>query len=64
VNDVEFVEVGDPADDVFEETTGLQLIQLGLFDNVVEEFPVLNVLHDEKKMAGGLDDLDGGWNTS
>jgi hypothetical protein len=57
VNNVEFVEVGDPTDDIFEEATGLKFVEFGLLDDVVEEFSVFDVLHDQEEVPGRLDDL-------
>ena len=64
VDDVEFMQIFDAADDLMEYLAGLGLrypmmggcVLFG-FDDVVEELPALHVLHDEEELLGGFDYL-------
>lgn len=64
MDDVEAVQVGDPTDDLLEVLAGLELIDFGALDDVVEQLPLLNVLHDKEQVPTRLDYLveldDGG----
>jgi hypothetical protein len=64
MDDVELMEVGDATDDLLEEATGLGFWEFMLSDDVVEELALLDVLHHQEEMLGGLDDLRGGRSTS
>jgi hypothetical protein len=49
---------------MFEKPAGLQFIQFGLFDDIVEEFALLDVFHHQEEVLGGFDDLRGREGTS
>lgn len=57
MDNVELMQVGDARDDMFKKPAGLQFIQFGLFDYIVEEFALFDVLHHEEEVLGGFDDL-------
>lgn len=57
MNNVEFVEVGDSTDNMFEVFAGSRLLYFGMFNDVIEKLAVLYVLHNQKQMAGGLYDF-------
>ena len=62
--DVELVQVCDSANEMLEVPACLLFIQFGVPHDVVEEFPVFDVLHDEEKVLGGFDylvELDDAW---
>lgn len=64
MHDVEAMQVGHAADDLFEIAAGLWLLHFGLLDDIVKQLAVLHVLHHQEEVPAGLDDLveldDGG----
>jgi hypothetical protein len=64
VGDPEFLEVGDAGDELLEEEAGLILGEGALLDDVLEEFPVFDVLGDEEEVVVCFDDLIAGPCTS
>ena len=57
MNDAQLVQVLDAANYLLEELTGLGLLELLLFDDVIEQLATTNVLHDKEQLLGRLDNL-------
>lgn len=50
MDDTQFMNVVDAADDVFEESASFLLLQFALLDNVIKEFALLHILHYQKQV--------------
>ncbi len=57
MHNVELMKVRNAANDIFEESTCLKLIEFGVCDDIIEQFSIFDILHDEKEMLGSLYDL-------
>lgn len=57
MNDVQLMQVGHSADNIFKKPAGLDFIKFGLFDNVVEQFSLFDILHHQEQMFGSFDNL-------
>ena len=58
MHDAQLMQILDAADDLLEEFAGLGLLELLLFDDVVEELAAAHELHDQKQLLRRLDDLE------
>lgn len=57
MDDADFVDVLDACDELVEYAYGFVLVDPLVFDDVVEELPLLHVLHHQEQLLGRLDDL-------
>ncbi len=57
MHNVELMKVRNAANDIFEESASLKLIEFGVCDDIIEQFSIFDILHDEKEMLGSLYDL-------
>lgn len=57
MNNSDFVDVLDAGDDLLGEFDGFTLLYPFVFDDVVEEFATLGILHDEVNIRFGFDYL-------
>jgi len=64
MDDAVLVNVLNSCQNLLHEGHCFLLVEPLSFDDVVEEFATLCVLHDEVDICFGLDDLDGRWGTS
>ena len=55
--DAAAVDILDAADDLLKELACLSLLQLLAFNYVIEQFSATGILHDQKELPGGLNDL-------
>jgi len=46
MNDAELMKICYSTDNIFKETTSLNLLQFWLFDDIVKQFSLLNVFHN------------------
>ena len=51
MHNTELMKIGNTANNIFEESTGLNLLQFGLFYNIIEEFSFFDVLHNKKEVS-------------
>ena len=57
MNNVELVKIGNSTYDMLEVFAGSRLLYFGMFNDVIEKFTVLYVLHNQKQMARGFYDF-------
>jgi hypothetical protein len=64
MHDIQLVQISNSANNLFEKLTGLYFFKPRSFDDIIEEFSFFGILHDEKQMLCGFDNLSGGKGTS
>jgi hypothetical protein len=57
MNDSDLVQILNPCQKLSEKLTGFCFFELLPLDDVVKELAVRDILHDEKELLGGFDDL-------
>ena len=50
MHNVKLMKIGYSSNDMLEKSTGLKLVQFGLFNNIVKKLTLLNILHNQKKV--------------
>lgn len=64
MHDVKLMKIVYTANNIFKESAGYFLLQFGILHDIVEQFSIFDVLHDEKEVLWGFDDLNYGIDTS
>ncbi len=57
MNNAYFVNVLDSGNKLVEYAYGLVLIDSFIFDDIIEEFSLFHVLHDQKQLLGSLNNF-------
>ena len=57
MNNTELMKIRNAANNIFEESTGLNLLQFGLFYDIIEELSFFDVLHNKKEVSWSFDYL-------
>ncbi len=57
MNDVQLMQVSDSTDHLLEVLAGFVFLNFVFLYDVIEEFALFDVLHDQEKVARGLNDL-------
>ena len=57
MNYSKFMKIFNTSNDLLEERTCLWFFELFLFDDVLKQFPLADVLHHQEQLLGGFDDL-------
>jgi hypothetical protein len=57
MDDVQLMQVSDSTDHLLEISAGFVLLNFGFLYDVVEEFALFDVLHDQEEVTRGLNDL-------
>ena len=56
--DIELMQISYSTDHLFKVTTSFIFLNFRFLDNIIEQLAFLNILHDEKKVSGSLNDLN------
>ena len=57
MNNTELMKICNTANYIFEESTSLDLLQFGLFYDIIEKLSFFNVLHNKKEVSWSFDNL-------